>query len=78
MEPRFLSPEAYLEIAFVIARTIEGETQKTNGLWTSSPPLACVSLGKATEFNKLGFGRCQIKSELPQPLTENLLKAQGI
>jgi hypothetical protein len=58
MEPRFLSPEANLEITLVITRTIEGETQKINVLRASSPPFARVSLGKTTEFNKLGLGRC--------------------
>ena len=32
MEPRFLGPEANLEIAFKVARAVEGETQKINGL----------------------------------------------
>ena len=78
MEPRFLGPEANLEIAFEVARAVEGEAQKINSLRASSSSLSRVNMGKATEFDEFGLFRRQSKPELAQPLAEGILNTNGI
>jgi hypothetical protein len=78
LKPRLLRAKANLEIAFLVTRAIQSESQKVNRLRTLSTPLASVPSRKSTKFNKFRLRWFEYQTELLQPSSQDILESHGI
>src|SRR5258707_769794 len=77
-QPRFLGAHPNLEVTFSVSRAIERQAQEVDSFRAVPAAFASVSLREPTKLNQLGLGRLQSESELPQPLTQGILYADGV
>src|SRR5690349_9384563 len=75
---RLFRAHPHLEVAFQVARAIEGQTQKVDGFWAISAAFARVSLREPTKLDQLSLGRFQSKTELAQPKAQGTENAQSV
>ena len=67
-----------LEVASLVSRAIERQTQKVDCFRAASAAFARVFLREPTELDQFGLGWLQSKAEFAQPETQGILYAKGI